>query len=407
MTPALTDLPGRRHAEAPRAPGLRFDTVATSRPSAERPPHGVPLFVGFGVSRREAGRRVRAALEVDSIEQFEACMSPPDGSYLGAAVKGFFANGGGLCAVLPVPASLGAAGLRQVFAEGGAADHAEGVDLVCVPDAVSALADAVSTLSDTQAAMLAHCERHGGRLALLDAAQSPDGPGHDTLRAQAARHRSPYGALYAPWLHVGVQAGDGRPWPVLSAAVPPCGHVAGVMARTDARIGVFKAPANESLDGALAAEWDLSDAEHAALNDAGANCIRSAHGRGLRVWGARTLSGHGDWRYVPVARVFLALNRWLRQHMDEVVFEAHTPDLWQRVERRVGAYCMDLLGAGALAGSDPSRAFYVKCDAELNPLASRDAGRLVAEVGLAIAVPAEFVVVRIVHQDGGMVLTPA
>ena len=428
----LQDLafPPEPRADAPRWPGLRFEVVQATRPTVERPAHGVPLFVGFGVPKRVFARRAPAALEVSSWEHFEACVGVTEGSFLGAAVKGFFANGGTLCAILPVVAGErgGAAALEAAFARDGAAEDVTGIDLVCVPDAVSSLAGPASALAGVQAAVLAHCEHMGERFALLDVRPSPGGPDVDGLRAQANRlrtgdvaprhvepdednqdhaHTSLYGALYGPWLHVDVESAAGLRARALASAVPPCGHVAGVYARTDARAGVVKAPANEVLEGAFATEWELSDAEHGALNDAGVNCIRSAQGRGMRVWGARTLSGRSDWLYVPVVRVFLALTRWLEQGLDDIVFESNTPELWQRVERRIGAYCMDLFSAGSLAGSDTSRAFFVKCDAELNPPDHRDAGRLVAAVGLALAVPAEFVVVRIVHDASGIVLTPA
>lgn len=388
----------RSDAETLRPPGLRFGHAQATRPVAERPLHGVPLFVGFGKPKRSFARRAPPALEVDSLEHFNALVAPHEGSFLGPAVQGFFANGGRWCAVLPVDVAEGepcAQALQAMFAEGGAMENVTGIDLVCVPDAVSPLAGPATAMADVQAAVAARCEVLGDRFALLDALPAPAGVDLEALRAQAARHKTAYAALYFPWLNV-----DARP-------VPPCGHVAGVYARTDARAGVGKAPANETLDGAWAAEWDIDDALHAELNEAGVNCIRAAAGRGLRVWGARTLSGHGDWLYVPVARVFIALRRWLEQHMVDVAFESQTPALWQRAERRIGAFCRELLDTGALAGVDAERAYFVQCDAELNPPTSRDAGQLVALVGLAPAVPAEFVVVRIVHDASGIELTPA
>jgi uncharacterized protein len=368
------------------------------RPALKRPLHGVPLFVGFGTARRAATRRTLPALDMSSWEHFQACVDVPDGGFLGHAVKGFFANGGRLCSVHPVHQDSGLGGLKRAFEANGPLEDVTGVDLVCVPDAVSALDAAGAT--DVQAAALAHCEAMGERFALLDAPPSGDGGRAEALQAQASRLRSPLGALYFPWLQVGAATRTLAP-----LYVPPCGHVAGVYARTDARAGVFKAPANERVDGVLATEWAVDDAEHRALNDAGVNCIRNLGGRGIRVWGARTLSARGDWLYVPVARVFLALVRWLRQNLDDVVFEPHTHDLWRRVERRIGAYCRELFDTGALAGREPAGAYFVKCDAELNPPDSRDAGRLIAEVGLATSVPAEFVVVRIVHDAGGLVMT--
>lgn len=381
------------------APGLHFEIAQPGRPGVERPQHGVPLFVGFGTARGANTRRLPPALDVNSWEHFRACVKVPARSPLSHAVRGFFANGGSLCAVHPVDESSGHAGLERAFKPGGPLEEVEDIDLVCVPDAVATSNAADAPWTPVQAAALAHCETMGERFAVLDAAPSTARTRPQDFEQQLAELRSPFGAIYFPWLQIEAATATRPP-----LVVPPCGHVAGVYARTDARVGIHKAPANEPVDGVLATQWTLDDAEHRALNDAGVNCIRNLGGRGIRVWGARTLSGHRQWRYVPSARVFLALSRWLQQNLDDLVFESHTPELWRRVEQRVGAYCRDLFDFGALAGREPAGAFFVKCDAELNPPDSRDAGRLVAEVGLAISVPAEFVVVRIVHDASGLVL---
>jgi phage tail sheath protein FI len=298
-----------------------------------------------------------------------------------------------------------------MFAAGGPLEDVAGIDLVCVPDAAAPPDGAPdATLRDAQAAVLAHCESMGDRFAILDAAPGPGGrPGQagdgdataddaarlDAVVAQSQWRRSRFGALYFPWLWV---AGAG-------AAVPPCGHVAGLYARTDARTGVHKAPANETLHGVAALDLALGRAAHGRLNDAGVNCILGSTAWGLRVWGARTLSGQPDWRHVPVSRLFAALAGWLRHGTEDLVFEPHTPELWRRVRRRLGAYCLDLMHAGAHAGRDPEGAFFVRCDAENNPPGDRDAGRLVADVGLAPTTPAEFVVVRITQGAGGFAMT--
>lgn len=386
----------RARSGAVRAPGLHLQFAQTVRPLVELPQTGVPLFVGFGSARRGFARRLPTAIHVSNWEQFQACVET-EGPFLGPAVQGFFANGGRRCAVLSVAAADGAAGLQRVFDERGAAENVADVDLICIPDAVAPQAAPALSLHALQTAVLAHCEATAERFAVLDAMPAAAGWQVDDLLAQANWNRSSCGALYFPWLHVNAANAP--------AAVPPCGHVAGVYARTDARVGVHKAPANEPVEAALAVAWLLTDAQHGVLNDAGVNCIRNTQGRGMRVCGARTLSAHGDRLYVPVSRVFLALARWAKANMDDIVFEPHTPELWQRVQRRVSAYCVDLLDAGALAGNTASGGFFVKCDAELNPPAGRDDGRLVAEVGLALSVPAEFVVVRIVHDASGVVLT--
>jgi hypothetical protein len=139
------------------------------------------------------------------------------------------------------------------------------------------------------------------------------------------------GALYFPWIRVAPPAGSAPRF------VPPCGHVAGVYARTDAQIGVHKAPANAIVEGALDLEVQLADADQSGLNEVGINCIRSFPGRGIRVWGARTLSGLPHWRYVNVRRLFLTLIRWIEHHTHDLVFEPNGPPLWWRVRDRLGA----------------------------------------------------------------------
>jgi phage tail sheath protein FI len=177
--------------------------------------------------------------------------------------------------------------------------------------------------------------------------------------------------------------------------VPPCGHIAGIYSRSDARIGVHKAPANELMEDVLKLEIDFTDDELAELNDSGVNCLRAIRGGGIRVWGARTLSGQPQWSYVNVRRLFLTLTRWIRKNMNDVVYETNNADLWDRVRRHLADYCRNLFDQGALKGNSPQQAFYVKCDSETNSREHWEAGELVAEVGLAPSVPMEFIVVRI------------
>lgn len=388
-----------RGAASRRAPGLHFVELRPAPVAPERPVHGKPVFVGFGARSSRVPTASRQVLELTSWEHFCAWVDVPSGGYLDDAVRGFFANGGTGCAVLPVEA--GADRLKQPFDDDGVLEDLDDVDLVCVPDAVSAGSDP-AVLKGIQSAVLRHCEAMGDRFAILDAApvarsaSGGDGDRIEQLIGQSHWHKTRFGALYFPWLRTGA-GGQGL--------VPPCGHVAGQYARADRRAGVHKAPANEVVEGVVALECALNAAQHGRLNDAGVNCIRSTAGTGIRVYGARTLSGQPDWLYVPVVRLFLALTAWLKYRMDQFVFESHTPELWQAVERAIAAYCRDLMDSGALAGRDAESAYFVKCDAELNPSQARDTGRLVAVVGLAPALPAEFVVVRITHDADGIQVT--
>jgi phage tail sheath protein FI len=249
-----------------------------------------------------------------------------------------------------------------------------------------------------------HCEDMGDRFAILDSPPSEklDEAGKETSIAQVRAQWSDIdgysGALYFPWIKVqGFEGGH--------VLAPPCGHVAGVYARTDRRIGVHKAPANEVLEGVLDLQYNLTNGDQEILNPNGINCLRSFPGRGIRVWGARTLSGHAEWAYVNVRRLFLTAVRWIDWNMSDIPFEPDNPKLWKRIERELHTYFTDEFRAGALKGRTPDEAFYVKCDAETNPPELRVLGRVVSEIGLAATIPYEFVAVRLIHGARGTTIS--
>jgi hypothetical protein len=165
---------------------------------------------------------------------------------------------------------------------------------------------------------------------------------------------------------------------------------------------VHRAPANEVVEGVLDLQVPLGEAQVGELTAAGVNCLWGRPGRGLRVWGARTLSDDPAWRYVNVRRVFLTLGRWLDRFMAGLVHEPNDVRLWVRIMRDLTGYLEGLFRRGALKGRTPEEAFYVKCDSVTNPPEVRDAGMVVTEVGVAVAIPAEFVVARIIHGTSGV-----
>jgi len=175
----------------------------------------------------------------------------------------------------------------------------------------------------------------------------------------------------------------------------PCGAVAGVFARTDMERGVWKAPANDTIRGCLDVERNITQNEQSLLNPIGINCIRPFGTRGIRVWGARTLSSDTDWRYLNVRRLFNMIETSIMEGTQYAVFEPNDVTLWEGVTRTLTGFLRGLWSAGALFGTSEDQAFYVKCDAETNPPESIDEGKLIVEVGLAPVKPAEFVVFRI------------
>jgi len=392
---------------------------------------GIPLFVGFVESPTVAGGESNEdgpkAVRLASWEQFSHMVGHPRaGSFLGYAVRGFFENGGRRCVVLPlsVPEKAGTAteslarALRRVFQPEmyrldrkglrGVLDDIDEVDLVCVPDImindIRQSAQGRRTVLELQQQVLDYCGDMGERFAILDG--WPHDPAHAGGHVAGARRHwqdlvSSDGALYGPWMLVRSLHGSGTAW------VPPCGHIAGVYARTDAQVGFHKAPANEVVDGVMDVQVEITQQEQGQLNDVGVNYVVSFPRRGIRVWGARTLSQHRKWRYVNVRRIFLTLVRWIKHHMDDVAFEENAPALWDQTRERVTSFCYELFKRGALKGMTPEEGFFVKCDAELNPLEEREAGKVICEIGLAPLAPAEFIMIQITRSAAGTTVVTA
>jgi hypothetical protein len=175
--------------------------------------------------------------------------------------------------------------------------------------------------------------------------------------------------------------------------------VAGVYARVDTQRGVHKAPANEAILGALGLRYLVSRGDQQDLNPRGVNCIRDLNGA-IRVWGARTLSSDPSWTYISVRRLFLYLRESIDEGLQWTVFEPNDAALWAKIRRNVSAFLTRVWRDGALFGATPQEAFYVKCDAETNPSAEREAGKVITEIGVAVTRPAEFVVFRLSQWAG-------
>jgi phage tail sheath protein FI len=364
-----------------------------------RLPTGVPGFVGFADTVRTKEPDFNVPVALHRKEEFATYFVSRPESYLAAAITGFFDNGGIRCYVVRADPSGDRAAWQNALAALAALDD---LDLLAAPDAMSLLlADGtpqeVEAVVQVQRQMLMHCTEQGNRLAILDALPAQALRRQGTIagvleqrNALTSGQAEPAnGALYHPWLCT-----------VSGRFVPPCGHVAGIFARSDARVGVFKAPANEEVFGVLDLETNIDNSMQEQLNPEGVNCLRAFPGRGMRIWGARTLSRDLNWRYVNVRRLFLTLHRWIDLNMVWATFEPNEPRLWVRIQRELTTYLTTLLRDGALKGATAEQAFYVKCDAETNPPALREVGQVVTEIGLAPLAPAEFIVVRIIHRAG-------
>jgi hypothetical protein len=241
-----------------------------------------------------------------------------------------------------------------------------------------------------QDAVISHCENNKYRFAILDAAEEL---GKDGIAKMPKPRDSQYAAYYFPW----IQVYDPEKGNIF---VPPSGHMAGIYARSDSERGVHKAPANEIVRGALGLRYNITRPEQDFLNPRGINCIRNMGDRGIRVWGARTISSDPSWRYINVRRLFLMIEQSIEIGTQWVVFEPNDQNLWKRVSRDLTAFLLRIYNSGALMGKTPEEAFYVKCDSETNPPEVVDAGQMVCEIGIAPVKPAEFVIFRIGQMAG-------
>lgn len=247
-----------------------------------------------------------------------------------------------------------------------------------------------------QKSIVDRCAAMGDRVALLD---SPLDPRTSPADAIALRREfdSPFGALYYPWpLVVDPLSANAD-----VVAVPPSGHMAGVCAGVDQRVGVHKPPANELVELAVDAAFPVDDVAHGDLNDAGVNAIRVQ--RGVRVLGDRTLATSlPEWRYLNVRRLVLWLEKQIVADTVWTVFEPNNQRLWADVDRVVRAVLEQAWQRGMLNGATRSQAYSVRCDASVNPPAEVAAGRLTCLIGLNPPPPAEFVVVRVVRTASGV-----
>ncbi len=271
------------------------------------------------------------------------------------------------------------------------------ITMVIAPDIVKLIGDDGddTQFRDLQGKLIAHAEGAGDRMAILDT--PPNLLPQEVLewRMNTAGYDSKFAALYYPWIEVQ------DPLTNKPIMIPPSGHVAGLWCRTDATRGVHKAPANEVALGANGLGFQITQAEQGGLNKVGINCIRAFPGRGIRVWGARTMSSDPEWRYINVRRLFNFVSESIMEGTQWSVFEPNDEKLWIQLRIAATNFLTRVWSDGALFGSTPGEAFYVKCDSETNPPEVIEAGQVICEIGISPVKPAEFVVFRLSQFSGG------
>jgi hypothetical protein len=260
-------------------------------------------------------------------------------------------------------------------------------------------------LKQGQSDMLAHCALMQDRFAILDSPRGAQiGTGATPVDDWVANFRlspsSRNAALYYPWIRERASDFDGN-----DLLIPPSGHLAGIYASVEAQRGIGKAPANQVIQGLIDLEFCLSDDQQGVLNPLSVNCLRAMSGRGLMVWGARTLSLDPAWRYVNLRRIYHAIVMNILQNLRWTVFEPNTPKLWAQVRATLSLFLNGLFRQGGLAGNTAADAFFVQCDGQTNPPATIAQGQMLARVGFAPAYPAEFVVVNIKRTAESLAVT--
>ncbi|MBM7868049.1 phage tail sheath family protein [Heliobacterium gestii] len=257
-------------------------------------------------------------------------------------------------------------------------------------DEVSIIAAPGITDPNVQLSLVAHCENLKSRFAILDI------PVEKTKVQDVESHRNifdtSYAALYHPWLQVF------DPLERRNVFLPPSGSMAGIYARSDNSQGVHKAPANEVVRRTVGLSVQYNKGEQDILNPKGVNLIRYFTGQGIRVWGARTASSNSLWKYVNVRRLFIFLEESIKRGTNWVVFEPNDERLWARVHRTIDGFLTGVWRNGALEGSTPAEAFYIRIGRDTMLQDDIDNGRLICIIGVAPVKPAEFVIFRITQK---------
>jgi len=240
------------------------------------------------------------------------------------------------------------------------------------------------------------CEANKDRFAVT----SSD-PGISNFTTLRPPRDTTYAAFYYPWVRVlAPHTPEGH------RLIPSTGHVTGIYARVDIERGVHKAPANEVVRGILTRdlignkkplEFTLGKREQDILNPKGVNVIRDFRpdGRDIRVFGARTMSSDSMWKYINVRRLFIFIEQSIDRGTQWAVFEPNYEVTWSAIRTAISAFLRTVWLNGALMGTTPDEAFFVKCDRTTMTQDDIDNGRLICLIGIAPVKPAEFVIFRI------------
>jgi Bacteriophage tail sheath protein len=377
-------------------PGVYVSEISSGSRSIEGVDTNIAAFLGF--ARKGPVDKPR---EVHSWDEFQSLFGPLQADYpLGQALSDFFNNGGQQAIVVRAQGNpTGPDLLRRLqgtqAARTGlyALEHSPLFNLLCIPPP----GDRRDIGKRLTAAAARFCEKRRAFLLI-------DPPRSWTSVAIAKQ------AMIDPLASLGTKSSNAAIFfPRIlhgARAMASCGAVAGVIARTDAQRGVWKAPAgvDASLRDVSGFAISMNDAENGELNPLGCNCLREMPGLGPLVWGARTLAGGNssasEWKYISVRRTALYIEESLIRGLGWVVFEPNDEPLWAQMRQSTEGFMMGLFRAGACQGASAKEAFLVKCDAETTTASDRSNGVVNFMVGFAPLKPAEFVILKFQLQAG-------
>jgi phage tail sheath protein FI len=344
----------------------------------------ITAFVGF-----TATGPTDKVLDIGSFADFERqCGGLHHDSPVSYAVRQFFLNGGTQARVVRVAGADGRHGVANDIIR--ALGELDAFNLLVIPETFD-MKDG-EEVRVVQAAA-GHCEEHRA-FYIVDAPATRTSD--DIAKWAGAVSRSPNAAVYFPAVRIADPLDDSRP-----RTVAPSGTMAGVFAHTDARRGVWKAPAGTeaTLKGVLELAEAVTDRDSSRLNPLGINLLRSFPGRGCVAWGSRTMQGDdgsaSEYKYIPVRRTALFIEQSLRDDLRWVVFEPNDEPLWARIRMTASDLMQNLFRQGAFHGSTPREAWFVRCDTSTTTQADQALGIVSLIVGFAPLKPAEFVMITI------------
>ena len=275
----------------------------------------------------------------------------------------------------------------------GCFESRDDISLISVPDLC--LLKTENEVYAVNKALIEQAERFQDRFAILDIPRQLDCM---KAREWAIKLMSPFAAAYYSYIDVTDPLDFSG---VGTIRIPPSGAICGCIAATDGERGIYHAPANCILEGAVGISNKTTTGEQEILYTSKINLLKYFPGKGVKIWGAKTLSCDKDWEYINVRRTFSRVCSALKKGTQWAVFETNDKNLRKRLVRQVSGFLLDLWRDGYFSGSTPEQGFYVRCDEELNPPENIDLGILTFEVGIAIVHPTEFFKITLTAEKDG------